>query len=260
MSRQRPAGLHDREMPDVRHYSPICPLIVDRPVMLHRWERLTFLHWAYKPAVVQRLLPPSLTVETFNGAAWVGLVPFFMRVNAPGIPRLPWLSHFCETNVRTYVRDELGQSGVWFFSLDAERFPAVAAARLGFRLPYMWSAMRLEDAGDTMTYTASRRWPQGGVTSRVSVEIGAPFGADELTDFDHFVTARWTLFSVGGARGQFRRYAHAQHGVWPLRRAVVRELDDQLVTDTGLPAPHGDPLAHYSPGVEVRIGPPRRYR
>ena len=120
--------------------------------------------------------------------------------------------------------------------------------------------VRLEDAGDTMTYTASRRWPQGGVTSRVSVEIGAPFGADELTDFDHFVTARWTLFSVGGARGQFRRYAHAQHGVWPLRRAVVRELDDQLVTDTGLPAPHGDPLAHYSPGVEVRIGPPRRYR
>lgn len=247
-------------MADVEHYSPTCPLTVERPVMFHRWERLSFLHWRYPPEVVQRLLPPGLSVETHDGDAWVGLVPFFMRINAPGVPRLPWISHFCETNVRTYVRDELGQSGVWFFSLDAERFPAVAAARLGFRLPYMWSHMRLDDTGDTMTYTTRRRWPDGGVTSLVSVEIGAPLADHELTDRDHFLTARWALFSVGGARGQFRRYAHAQHDRWPLRRAVVRELDDQLVTDTGLPAPKGEPLAHYSPGVDVRIGIPHRYR
>jgi uncharacterized protein YqjF (DUF2071 family) len=247
-------------MAEVERYSPICPLTVDRPVMLHRWERLTFLHWAYEPALVQRLLPPGLSVETFNGVAWVGLVPFFMRINAPGIPRLPWISHFCETNVRTYARDELGQSGVWFFSLDAERSPAVAAARLGFRLPYMWSAMLLDDVGATTTYTSRRRWPEGGVTSRIRVEIGDPFDAAELGDFDHFLTARWTLFSVGGARGRFRRYAHAQHDPWLLRRAVVRELDDQLVTDTGLPAPKGDPFVHYSQGVDVRISQPYRYR
>ncbi len=247
-------------MPQVEHYSPVCPLTVERPVMFHRWERLTFVHWRYPVEVVQTLLPPNLSVETYDGAAWVGLVPFFMRINAPGIPRLPWISHFCETNVRTYVRDELGQSGVWFFSLDAERFPAVAAARLGFRLPYMWSRMSLDDRGDTITYTTRRRWPEGGVASRVTVEIGQPFAAEELTDRDHFLTARWALFSVGGARGRYRRYAHAQHDPWPLRRAVVRDLDDQLVADTGLPAPKGAPLVHYSPGVDVRIGPPHRYR
>lgn len=247
-------------MPDVEHYSPGCPLTVERPLMFHRWERLTFLHWRYPAEVVQRLLPPNLSVETYDGVAWVGLVPFFMRINAPGIPRLPWISHFCETNVRTYVRDELGQSGVWFFSLDAERVPAVAAARLGFRLPYMWSEMSLDDRGDTKTYTTRRRWPAGGVTSRVTVEIGAPFAAAELTERDHFLTARWALFSVGGARGRYRRYAHAQHDPWPLRRAVVRELDDRLVADTGLPTPNGESLVHYSPGVDVRIGFPHRYR
>jgi uncharacterized protein YqjF (DUF2071 family) len=247
-------------MAEVEQYSPACPLTVERPLMLHRWERVTFLHWRYPADAVQRLLPPGLSVETHDGVAWVGLVPFFMRINAPGIPRLPWISHFCETNVRTYVRDELGQSGVWFFSLDAERFPAVAAARLGFRLPYMWSDMRLDDAGDTITYTTRRRWPEGRVTSRVTVGIGAPLAAEELTDRDHFLTARWALFSVGGARGRFRRYAHAQHDPWPLRRAAVRELDDRLVADTGLPAPTGEPLAYYSPGVDVRIGMPHRYR
>ena len=247
-------------MPDVEHYSPICPLRVTRPVQLHRWQTLTFLHWAYPPEVVQRLLPPSLTLETFNGKAWVGLVPFFMRIRAPGVPYLPWISNFCETNVRTYVRDQLGQSGVWFFSLDAARFPAVATARLGFRLPYMWSGMQLQREGNTITYTTHRRWPRLDAASRLTVEVGEPYTEGELSDRDHFLTARWALFSVAGARDRWCRYAHAQHDPWPLRRATVRELDDSLVTSAGLPAPQGNPLVHYSPGVDVRIGMPHRYR
>jgi len=248
-------------MAEVEHYSPICPLRVKRPVQLHRWQTLTFLHWAYEPAIVQRLLPLGLTVETFGDSAWVGLVPFYMRIRVPGIPYLSWISNFCETNVRTYVRDELGQSGVWFFSLDAERFPAVAAARLGFRLPYMWSRMSFEDDGNAVTYTATRRWPAHlDASSRVRVEIGDRYADDELTDRDHFLTARWALFSVGGATGRWRRYAHAQHDPWPLHRATVTELDDSLVESAGLPAPQGSPLVHYSPGVDVRIGPPHGYR
>jgi uncharacterized protein len=246
-------------MTQAQHYGPACPLRVDHPIMYHRWETLTFLHWAYDADVVQRLLPSSLTVETFDGLAWVGLVPFFMRINAPGIPRLPWLSNFCETNVRTYARDELGQSGVWFFSLDAERFAAVAAARIGFRLPYMWSHMRLHQSGPITTYTTRRRWPTGDGSSRVRIEIGEPFRPQELTDRDHFLTARWRLFSVGGAAGRWRRYADAQHDPWPLQHATVHELDDQLVTAAGLPKPLGEPLVHYSPGVDVRIGRPHRY-
>ncbi|MGH8889316.1 MAG: YqjF family protein [Acidothermaceae bacterium] len=246
-------------MPDVERYSPICPLRVERPIQLHRWQTLTFLHWAYQPDVVQRLLPPGLTLETFDGKAWVGLVPFFMRIRVPGIPYLPWISNFCETNVRTYVRDELGQSGVWFFSLDAARFPAVATARLGFRLPYMWSRMTLHHADNTITYATKRRWPRIEGASRVTVDIGEPYAETELTDRDHFLTARWALFSVAGAHG-WHRYARAQHDPWPLHRATVRELDDSLVTSTGLPAPLGNPLVHYSPGVDVRIGMPHRYR
>lgn len=246
-------------MAEVERYSPICPLRVGHPVMLHRWETLTFLHWAYEPEVVQRLLPKSLEVETFDGKAWVGLVPFFMRIRAPGLPHIPWLSHFCETNVRTYARDELGQSGVWFFSLDAERFPAVATARIGFRLPYMWSRMRLENHAATITYTTRRRWPTKA-SSRVQVDVGERFTSSELSDLDHFLTARWRLFSVTGPDASWRRYADAQHDPWPLRRAVVRDLDDQLVTAAGLPAPTGEPLVHYSDGVDVRIGRPRRYR
>ena len=115
----------DRDGP----FSARCPFTIDRPIMSQRWERLTFLHWSFDPSTVQRLVPEWLHVETFDGAAWVGAVPFFMRVGTPRRHRIAWVSHFCETNVRTYVRDHEGRSGIWFFSLDAARLGAVAVAR-----------------------------------------------------------------------------------------------------------------------------------
>ncbi len=128
-----------------------CPFTVERPVMRQRWERLTFLHWPFEPADVQRLLPAGLAVDTFDGRAWVGLVPFFMHVASAGGQQAPWASRFCETNVRTYVRDAAGRPGIWFFSLDAARLGAVAVARATYGLPYYWSAMRLAEDGEQIT-------------------------------------------------------------------------------------------------------------
>lgn len=233
-----------------------CPFTIGKPVMLHRWERLTFLHWPYDPAVVQPLLPEGLTAETIEGAAWVGLVPFFMRVATPGGTRVPWVSNFCETNVRTYVRDRAGRSGIWFLSLDAARLGAVVVARTTYRLPYFWSAMGIAETGGGVSYRCRRRWPgPHGAVSTARIAIGRPYAASELTERDHFLTARWILFSDAGG---WRRFARAWHQPWPLHRATATAVDDELVRAAGLPAPEGEPLVHYSPGVDVRIGRPER--
>ncbi|PZS23449.1 MAG: DUF2071 domain-containing protein [Acidimicrobiales bacterium] len=221
--------------------------------MLQRWETLTFLHWRFEAATVQRLLPPGLRVETADGAAWVGLVPFLMRVGRPPLPPVPWASIFCETNVRTYVRDAHGHSGIWFFSLDAARLGAVVVARTNYRLPYYWSSMTLDRQATTVDYRCRRRWPgPGGAHSRAVVEVGEAYRADALRPLDHFLTARWLLFSVSGNR---RRLGRASHQPWPLHRARVVELDDELIGAAGLPTRTEDPLVHFSPGVDVRIGP-----
>jgi len=253
-------------------FSAVCPFTVDRPVMRQRWDQLTFLHWSYDPAEVQRLLPDGLTVDTFDGAAWVGLVPFFMRAHTPGDRGAPWASNFCETNVRTYAIDRDGRPGIWFLSLDAARLGAVAVARASYRLPYFWSSMRITGpagqgplagqsppAGDQeIAYSCQRRLPgPRTATSQVRVRIGAPYQPAELGDRDHFLTARWVLFSVLAGRGLFARAAHQP---WPLHRAEALTVDDGLISAAGLPAPHGEPLVHYSPGVDVRIGRPERYR
>jgi hypothetical protein len=229
-----------------------CPYTVDQPIMRQRWERLTFLHWAFEPDAVQRLLPAGLTAETWDGAAWVGLVPFYMRVSFPDGRLVPWASNFCETNVRTYVRDDAGRSGIWFFSLDAARLGAVAVARATpYRLPYFWSSMRLSQRGDELAYLARRHWP--AASSRVRVNVGEPIPPGEVTAFEHFLTARWLLFSAS-----HNRVARAFHTPWPLHRATARLVDDQLITAAGLPAPAAAPLVHYSPGVDVAIGRPEK--
>jgi uncharacterized protein YqjF (DUF2071 family) len=224
------------------------------PVMHHRWTHITFLHWRYPADVLQAIVPASLTVETCDGSAWVGVTPFLMKdVRAPGLPAVPWLSEFPETNVRTHVRDERGRSGIWFFSLDAARLPAVLAARAGYWLPYFWSDMAVRVNNGRIGYRSRRRWP----TSRAArcdadVVRGRPLTSSERDDLAHFLTARYRLFTVVAGK---LVTAEVEHPEWPLHRAELDWLDQDLLQAAGLAAPAAEPLIHASPGVPVRIGP-----
>jgi uncharacterized protein YqjF (DUF2071 family) len=255
MVTQRRIPLHVLATFDGVPHGPVCDLPVVNAAMVHWWQQLTLIHWRFDAHAVQRLLPAGLTVETFDGSAWVGLVPFYLKVGVPRVPSVPWFSRFAETNVRTYVRSADGTSGVWFFSLDAARLGAVVVARATYRLPYFWSEMTIERTGSTITYRSNRRWPKPAGHSRATVEIGEVYAANELTELDHFLTARWALFS---APRSGLHHARAFHDPWPLQRARLTHLDDTLVTAAGLPSPLGEPLLHYAPSVEVRIGWPGR--
>lgn len=239
-----------------RYFSPDCPSPVRFPVMKQKWMSLAYLHWDYDPEIVQALLPPGLTVDTYNGRAWVGLIPFSMEdISFPGTPAVPWLGSFPEVNVRTYViRD--GIPGVWFFSLDVNRLLPALAARVSYRLPYCFGRASNKRDGDVLKTHVQRRWPRGKATTSISVEIGEAI--NEPTEFDHFVSARWGLYSTWWGGGLM--YAPVDHPRWELQSARVRHVDDSLITAAGLPAPHGEPHVLYSRGVPVRIGRPRRVR
>jgi uncharacterized protein YqjF (DUF2071 family) len=108
-----------------------------RPWMLAmRWHDLLFMHWPMLHVALRALIPPELALDTFDGTAWIGVVPFRMNgVRPRGLPALPWLSVFPELNLRTYVTTG-GKPGVWFFSLDAANPVVVRLARKLFYLPY----------------------------------------------------------------------------------------------------------------------------
>ena len=225
--------------------------------MTQTWADLAYIHFDYDPGEVQALLPPGLDVDTFGGRAWVGLIPFSMRkVGVPRLPAVPYLGSFPEINVRTYVTRG-GVPGVWFFSLDVSRLLPAVVARLTYRLPYCWGAARHTVTGRTLSTTVRRRWPKssdGRPTTRISLTIGEPLHSP--TEFDHWASARWGLYSRGFGSGLM--YAPVDHPRWRLYEATVDDLDDSLVTAAGLPAPTSKPRCLFSPGVPVRIGMPRR--
>src|ERR671920_2567916 len=102
-----------------------------------QWQDLLFMHWPLREDTLRPLIPPGLTLDTFDGSAWLGVVPFRMSgVRPRSLPRVPWLSAFPEINVRTYVTAE-GKPGVWFFSLEATSRVAVRVARWAFHLNYL---------------------------------------------------------------------------------------------------------------------------
>lgn len=262
--------------------TPGPPHVLARPVMLQGWHDLAALHWRYEPAEVQRLLPPGFTVDTFDGSAWVGLIPFHMRrIRLPGLPPFGPLSTFPETNVRTYIVDPTGRRGVWFMSLDITRALPTAVARVGYRLPYCWASMSITGdgpvegpgVGGMRRYRSRRRWPRGRASgpasgrvsgpasgpasSDVTIRVGPRIADGDLTDLDHFLTARWALGTTFGRR---LMWAEVSHAPWPVHTAELVHCEESLVAAAGLRPPRGEPVVRWSPGVEVRIGLPRPVR
>lgn len=228
--------------------------------MWQRWRDLLFLHWRVGPDVVQRTLPPGLRVDVFEDEAWVGVVPFFMEAVRPaGLPALPWLSSFLELNVRTYVRDEAGRPGVWFYSLDCARGVAVEVARRGFHLPYEHAAMEAErGAGGEVAYRCQRR-PQErfGAAEYRYRGVGPVFEA-EPGSLESFLAERYRLFSWNARRR--RLYSgEVWHRPYPLQAVEVGAWSAEPLVWNGGFVPEGPPQArHFSAGVEVGIFPLRR--
>lgn len=233
--------------------SPTCPAPIGRAWLRNTWDELTFLHWPYEPDEVQSLLPDGVRVDTFEGRAWVSLVPFMMRRAGPTwLPALPWISSFAETNVRTYVVDSRGHRAVWFLSLDATRLPVVAFARWAIGFPYVWAQMSI-DAGDTRwTYaTRRRRWPRSPAAhTELVVDVGDRI---EPTPLDEFLTARWG--TVARWRGRLRHHP-VDHPPWTLRSGTVVALHDTAVTAAGLAPPAGAPIVRVAEPLDARFGRP----
>lgn len=237
---------------------------IGRPVMVQRWADVTFLHWRYEPEVVQALLPDEISVETFDGSAWVALVPFRMEdLGLPGLPPVPGWGTFPEINVRTYVRHG-SHRGVWFFSLDIDLLAPTIVARTAYGLPYCYGRAEHVRVGDVIVSTAQRRWPRSsshephrlaGLELAVEI-IDRDNGPIEPEPLDRFLTDRWKLLTVS-RRGTVR-YGRVDHDPWPLYRGRLRHLDESLVAAAGLPAPSGEPNVMWAPSVDVRVDRPRR--
>ena len=179
-----------------------------RPVGRQRWNQLLFAHWQVDPAAVQATLPRGLYVDTFAGAAYLGIVPFAMeRVRPAWLPPLPWVSWFLELNVRTYVHDATGRPGVWFYSLDCNQPLAVAIARRFFHLPYYHARMAAFCRDGVIHYECQRR-DAAARTGRYAWTPGAEAAPVAPGSLEFFLVERYLLFAANSAGGLYSGRVH----------------------------------------------------
>lgn len=228
---------------------------VRRPLLTMQWRDLAFLHWPVDTGAAGRLMPPGTRPDVLHGVSYVGLIAFRMHdVGMPGLPPPPYLGSFPETNVRLYSVGPDGRRGVVFCSLDAARLLPVLIGQAAARLPYRWSRMTVRRRGDVISYASRRRWPRPGPRLHMVIRVGER--ADRPSDLEHFLTARWGLHNAW--YGGRVRYLPNEHPRWPLYRATLVCLEEDLLAAAGLPPPAGDPVSVlYSPGVPVRMGAPQ---
>ena len=222
-------------------------------VMYQKWRELLFLHWTVDADSVQATLPPGLQVDTYDGQAWLGVVPFLMRGIRPRfLPAVPYVSNFLEANVRTYVRDRHGRPGVWFYSLDCDRGLAVRTARRFFSLPYFHASMQAKpQAKGGLDYRVQRRG-SASASRFVYCGEGAVRQAQEGS-LEHFLAERYRLFAWQPGPQRLIT-GEVEHIPYPLQDAVVQDQDAALIALAGFEAPAG-PAEHalYSRGVDVRV-------
>ncbi|MGA9995256.1 MAG: DUF2071 domain-containing protein, partial [Pyrinomonadaceae bacterium] len=131
------------------------------PIMHQNWGKLLFMHWPISEDLLRPLIPEGLTIDLYDGSAWIGIIPFTMwGVRPTFTPPMPILSELHELNVRTYVHYR-GVPGVWFFSLDANSTLAVWGARTFYHLPYFNAEISLEQQEETIIYSLQRKDERG---------------------------------------------------------------------------------------------------
>jgi uncharacterized protein len=239
---------------------PLLQTVAHRPwplppgpwIMTQTWHDLLFAHWPMPADIIRPLVPTQLTLDTFDGYSWVGVVPFRMsHIRRRFLPSLPGLSHFPELNVRTYVTHG-GKAGVYFFSLDAANLPAVCTARRFFHLPYFYAAMTSQESDGSIHYSSCRRSSAADFRGHY-----AAIGEAQLSQkgsIEHWLTERYYLFTA--YRGRVYR-GDIHHLPWPLQNAQAELKTNTVAAAAGISLPHTAPLLHFARKLEVLIWPLR---
>jgi len=214
------------------------------------WHDLIFAHWPVPVEQLRPLMPAGLQIDTYEGQAWIGVVPFRMSGIRPRfLPAIPWLSAFPELNVRTYVVAE-DKPGVWFFSLEAANLIAVAIARRWFLLPYFHARMTCQADSNGITYSSQRihrATPPAAFKGNyrpTSTVFQAKRGS-----LEYWLTERYCLYAADTQQHLYR--GEIDHLPWPLQLAEATIRENTMTVPLGLRLPEVEPLLHFSRRQEV---------
>jgi uncharacterized protein YqjF (DUF2071 family) len=216
--------------------------------MMQGWYDLAFLHWPLNVSRLRALVPQPLSIDTFEGRAWLGITPFDVRLRPRG---LPVVAHFAELNCRTYVSFG-GKPGVYFFSLDATSRMAVFGARAFFLLPYFHARMSMRNESELFSYCSLRS--DGKASFAAEYQAAGPVRRSMPGTLEHWLTERYCLYTHAGRR-ILRSEIH--HEPWPLQDGACAIASNSVASSLGIELPETRPLCHFARELDVLVWPLR---
>lgn len=218
-------------------------------LMKQTWYDLLFAHWKIDKKILKSYIPSELELDTFEGDAWIGVVPFRMSgIRLKLLPPIPFTSRFPEINVRTYVTYD-GKPGVYFFSLDATNYFAVKTARVFYHLPYYLANIKVMKIEDTVFYESKRRDSNNQSCFKGWYKPTSSVYYSRQGSLEHWLTERYCLYTVH-QNNLFR--CEIDHKPWPLQNAEAEILINSMIPIKEFSMAH-PPLLHFSKHLDVRL-------
>ncbi|MFT9596549.1 YqjF family protein [Mesobacillus sp.] len=223
-------------------------------VMSQEWHHTLFVHWPVPAASLREHIPQELEIDTFDGSAWVGIVPFQVKkTRGRFTPAIPFFSSYLEVNVRTYVKYG-SRAGVYFFSLDANHLVAVLGAKAVFGLNYKQAKINFqEDDHFEMVSSRLQTADENARMELIYIPETQVFFAEPGT-VEHWLTERYCLWTKRGSR-LIRGDIH--HTRWELQRAQAELSHEMLIPFVHQEYLTQQPLLHYSKYKKAYFWPPR---
>ncbi|HUS13897.1 MAG TPA: DUF2071 domain-containing protein [Chloroflexia bacterium] len=223
-----------------------------RPWIMHQtWHHVLFAHWPVALDALRRVVPPALTIDTFDGQAWLGIIAFRLSgIRLRGTPEAPLVGRFTEINVRTYVT-VAGKPGVLFLSLDADNPLAIALAKPWFRLAYLGARIRFGMEGETVRFT-SRRTERAAPPAAFAATYGpaGPVCEPVPGTLEHWLTERYCYYAVHRDRAYC---CDIHHPPWPLQPATATISENTMASAHGLALREDGPRLHYARQMQAVI-------
>jgi uncharacterized protein len=226
--------------------------------MAQTWTDVLLLHWRAAPAIVKRLLPRGLRLDTIEGTAWIGITAFRVTgARLRGAPAVPGVSDFAEVNVRTYVTVD-DKPGVFFLSLDAASAISLLGGRAWYALPYFFANATIRIRAGAVDFSSVRQQAGAPAATFVVKYRSAGPVPTARRGLVRWFTERYCLYTFDGVR---LARAEIHHKPWPVQWAKAVIKRNTLIAAAGVPVATAVPaIVHYAAGVEAIVWPPTPLR
>lgn len=182
------------------------------------WSDLVFINYKIAPEQIQKRLPSGYEVDTFNGDAFLSIVPFKMsKVRFPFTPQIPF-SQLWELNIRTYVKVK-GIPGIYFFTLDTNHWPAMFVAKNFFALPYRYTKLKGESKETQFSFSSKNL--------DIDISLQSTIVKDE---YKNWISERYSLFTQ---KNIHTLQGIAMHDPWQLKAITIKKLEQTFLQEFG---------------------------